>query len=45
MTSALQSLASWAISHWPGLLVPIVLLGGCLLVRSATVWANWRTRR
>jgi hypothetical protein len=44
MTDTLHSLAAWAIDHWPGFLVPIVLLCGAAMVRTATVWAVRRLR-
>jgi hypothetical protein len=45
MTEALQSLTARAIDHWPGILVPIVLLGFIGMVWTATVWAFRRKQR
>ena len=44
MTETLQSLTSWAIDHWPGILVSIILLGFIGMVWTATVWVLRRIR-
>ena len=44
MTGILRSIASWVTEHWPGLLIPLILLCGAAMVRTATIWAIRRTR-
>lgn len=44
MIDTIYSLTAWAIDHWPGVLVPVILLGGISLVCSATRLARWGRR-
>jgi hypothetical protein len=42
MVDTLWPYATWIVDHWPGVLVPVVLLCGAAMVRTATVLARKR---